>query len=373
MIKTALRFIIFDKPKSFGALMGTVMSVFLIGQQSGIFMFLTNSMAALVKNNQSYIWVVDDKTTNVNALGSIDIRIGTELQSLKGVAHVFPLVTAGVSAKFRNGTSAGLTLIGVQVPEFAGGPWDMFSGKKEVLLRDGAIITDYFNANALGNLEPGEYFEINGKQVFNAGLTKGVDAFGGIYAFTTIERARYLANMNTDKASAFLVQLTNEQNEQDVILTINKHFFGVHAWSGPELTKETIFTVLATSGIAFSFGTIIVFALIIGFVIIGLTLYSSVIDRIKDYGTLKAIGATNSYIRNLILTQAMIIACSGFVIGTIVTEFFRKGIATTGTIFSYPLWMRFAFLLITLVIAFFGSLFAIRRIIKLEPGAVFRS
>jgi putative ABC transport system permease protein len=41
-----------------------------------------------------------------------------------------------------------------------------------------------------------------------------------------------------------------------------------------------------------------------GFFIIGLTLYSSAVDRIRDYGTLKAIGATNGYITRLILLQS---------------------------------------------------------------------
>ena len=51
MLLTALRFLLHDKAKSFGALFGVIMSIFLIGQQSGIFIFLTNAMAALVRNS----------------------------------------------------------------------------------------------------------------------------------------------------------------------------------------------------------------------------------------------------------------------------------------------------------------------------------
>jgi len=79
--------------------------------------------------------------------------------------------------------------------------------------------------------------------------------------------------------------------------------------------------------------------LIVGFVIIGLTLYSAAIDRIKDYGTLKAIGATNAYIRKLIICQALIVSFVGFLIGTLLVEGFRNGIANAGTFFNYPLWL----------------------------------
>jgi putative ABC transport system permease protein len=373
MFKTALRFILFDKAKSIGALAGTIMSVFLVGQQCGIFIFLTSAMGSLSKNNPDYIWVVDDRTTNVNALALLDTRIGYEIKSLDGIENVYPLVVAGGAARFENGKSAAISLIGVQVPEYAGGPWNLAVGKKEDMIRDGAIITDYFDKKALGDVELGQYFEVNGKKVFNAGLTRGVRAFGGgAYTFTTIERARFLGNVPTNKASAFLVKVRNPEDRQRVINEINGAISGVKARNSEDFTNETILTVLKSSGIAISFGTLIFFALIVGFIIIGLTLYSAAIDRIKDYGTLKAIGATNSYIRRLIVTQAMIFAVTGFIIGTLLVEAFRNGIANAGTIFNYPLWLRVIFFFVTLLIALLGSSFAIKRIVKLEPAQVFR-
>ncbi len=372
MFKTALKFILYDKPKSIGALAGTVISIFLIGQQSGIFIFLTNAMSSLVRNNPQYIWVVDSKTTNVNALSQLDVRLGRELESVRGVAKVYPMVVAGGSAKFANGKSSGVTLIGTQAPAFAGGPWNVFTGSKAQLVQEGAIFTDYFDNKALGESKMGDYFEINGKQVYIAGQTRGVRSFGGIYTFTTLERARYLGNVSPYKASAFLIEWDIKTPPETVIARINSGIPGVQAWTSQDFTKETILTVLKSSGIALSFGTLILFALISGFVIIGLTLYSAAIDRIKDYGTLKAIGATNGYIRRLILTQAFIFAVVGFVIGYAFIEGFRNGIANAGTIFTYPLWLRIGFFIITLFIALSGSLFAIRRITQLEPAQVFR-
>ncbi len=372
MLKTALRFILFDKPKSIGALAGTIISVFLIGQQCGIFIFLTNAMSSLVRNNSGYVWVVDDKTTNINALGKIDQRIGYQLQSIEGVKSVHPLVVASGVAKFNNGKSAGITLIGVEVPVYAGGPWRLFNGSRESIIQQGAIITEYFDQGSFGGLSPGEYFEVNGKKVFNAAQTKGVRSFGGIYTFTTLERARYLGNFPLTKNSAFLLKLNDTTQQAQVINRINATLPNVKAWTSQDLANATIMTVLKTSGIAISFGTLIIFALIVGFVIIGLTLYSAAIDRIKDYGTLKAIGADNGYIRKLILTQATIIAVIGFLIGTALVEGFRNGISKAGTYYDYPLWLRISFFLVTVLIALFGSRFAIKRIVKLEPAAVFR-
>lgn len=373
MFRTALRFLLYDKAKSLGALFGVILSVFLIGQQCGIFIFLTNAMSALVRNNQQYIWVVDDTTNDVNSLATLDMRKARELASVPGVAQVSPLVLAAGGARFANGKNAGVVLIGVQYPECAGGPWMLSEGSTTDLLKDGAIITDVFDREALGSAKIGDYFEINGKKVFIAGNTKGVRSFGGTYTFTSIERARYLGNIPNNQASAFLLTWDPKVSREQVIFYINQNLKGVRAWASEDFTRETILTVLSSSGIALSFGTLIVFALIVGFVIIGLTLYSAAIDRIRDYGTLKAIGATNGYIRRLILMQAMILAIIGFLIGYFFVNGFKVGVAQAGTIFEFPLWMRFGFLALTLFIALFGSLFAIRRITGLEPSAIFRT
>lgn len=373
MLRTAFKFILHDKPKSFGALFGVVISIFLIGQQSGIFIFLTNAMSSLARNNTQYIWVVDNTTTNVNTLALLDNRIGNQLYSIEGINKVYPLVVASGAAKMADGTTAGLSIIGVQAPDFAGGPWNLFNGQKENLLQDGAISVDFFDKKALAGTEVGSYFELNGKQVHVTAQTKGVRAFGGgLYAFTPIERARYLGKVDINKSSAFLVMVEDGIDQSQIIQRINEVIPGVRAWNAKDLATSTIVTVLKSSGIAISFGTLIFFALIVGFVIIGLTLYSATIDRIRDYGTLKAIGATNNYIRKLILTQALIISLFGFALAMGLIEMFRSGIANAGTIFDYPPILRFSFFIITIVIAVSGSLFAIRRITKLEPAAVFR-
>ena len=373
MFQTALRFLLYDKAKSIGAMSGIILSVFLIGQQSGIFIFLTNAMCSLSRNNEQYIWVVDDKSTNVNSLSALDMRKARELASIPGVTAVNPLILAGGTARFANGKTAGILMVGSQYPRWAGGPWNVSEGNRDDLLKDGAVMTEYFDRDALGDARIGDYFEINGKQVFIAGNTRGVSSFGGVYVFTTIERARYLGGIPNDKANAFLLEWDPGVPREQIIFHVNRQLEGLRAWTGEELSRSTVGEVLKSSGIGFSVGTLIVFALITGFVIIGLTLYSAAIDRIRDYGALKAIGATNGYIRRLILTQAFLVSIVGFFIGFALVIGFRNGIAQAGTIFDYPLWMKIGFFGITLFIAFTGSSFAIRRIAGLEPSAIFRT
>ncbi len=329
-------------------------------------------MAALVNNTQTDLWVVDEKTTNVNALGQLDLRLGREIESLPGVVKAYQYVLAGGSARFQSGKSAGVQLVGSEAPGFIGGPWNLTTGTTTDLLSDGAVTADYFDRKTMGGAKLGEDFEVGGKRVFIAAQTRGARGFGAVYLFTTLERARMLGKFPTNRVSAFLIKLAPNANAEEVKTLINNTIPGVRAWLPKEFAWATIITILSSSGIAISTGTMLVFAVISGLVIVGLTLYSSAVDRIKDYATMKAIGATNGFITRLILTQATMIAIIGCGIGTVLMEGFRVGVANGGAIFFYPLWLRFVFFGITLLLAYSGAWFAIRRIAKTEPAAVFR-
>jgi len=375
MLKTAWKFIRFDKAKSIGVIVGILISTFLIGQQLGVFMFLTNLMQALAVTVKADIWVVDSKTEDVNQLGKLDIRTLRVLQGMPGVKQAFPVLVSGAACNFSNGSSGAITIIGVDINELdavldtgkiiAGSPLD--------LQADGAVSGELFDKKNLGdNLNLGTDFEINGKRAFFALQTKGFRGFGSSFSVTTIERARFYANQPTSAISAVLIKLAPGSNAEEVVATINKNLFGVRAWSSKNLANSTVKKILGTSGIALSTGTLIIFALIAGFFIIGLTMYSSALDRLKDYGTLKAIGAGNGYIRRLILTQALLFAGVGFAIGMLLLQGFRFGVAKSGLIFSFSPLIIGAMFATILLISLGGASFALRRISSVEPAAVFR-
>lgn len=373
MFLTALKFLLYDKTKSLGALLGVVISTFLIGQQVGVFTFLTNSMKALAELAPEYIWVVDSRTENVNALGQLDMRIAREIASFSGVEKVYPMYVGGALVQFPDGETSNVQVIGLQAPDFAGAPKDkLMNGTFTDLLADGGMCVDFFDKRVFRSTEIGTTFEINKKKAFIAARTKGVRGFGASFVFTTLERARAYTKASDNATSAFLVAVKPGTSQDEVIKLINQNIFGVRAWKGTDLAASSVSIILRTTSIATSVGTLVIFALIAGFFIIGLTLYSAAVDRLKDYGTMKAIGATNWYIAKLIYTQAAVFAILGFGIGYLLMNAFRKGIANTGLFFNYSFEFLAIFFCVIFVIALGGASFAVRRIAKLEPAEVFR-
>jgi len=374
-LKTAWKFIRFDKAKSIGVVVGIMISTFLIGQQLGIFIFLTNAMQALATNVKADIWVVDSKTRDVNQLGKLDVRTLYVLQSISGIQEAFPVLITGAVANYQSGESGGITLIGVDIDKLnlVLDSSKIIAGNPSDLQADGAISGDYYERKNLGgNIDVGTELEINGKRAIFKMQTKGFRGFGASFCVTTIDKARYFSNQPSTIISAVLIKLEPEQNADSISALINRTIFGVKAWPSKKLATSTLKKILGSSGIALSTGTLIIFALIAGFFIIGLTMYTSALDRLKDYGTLKAIGASNKFISRLILTQAGIFAIVGFTIAYFLLLGFQKGVASSGLIFSFSPLLLLAIFVVIGCISIGGASFALRRIKGIEPASVFR-
>ncbi len=379
MFRTALKFILYDKAKSIGVVVGIVISIFLIGQQVGTLTFLMRLMGGLVDNSNKvlgHIWVVDNITNNANELTKLDESLVREIRSIRGVENTYPVVVASAMVKFPNGKSSPVVLVGSEAPTFVAGPKKekIMSGKLMDLAEDGAVSGDYFDQGTFDNsLDIGKRLEINGKEAFIRLQTRDARGFAGSFFYTTLSKARFYGNFPDNKVSAVAVQVKPGQSISAVAKEINQTFYGVRAWKTEDLQSETIRFITISSNIGTSVGSLVLFAIISGFFIISLTLFSSTLDHLRDYGTLKAIGATNAYVRNLILMQSFIFAIAGYVIALILIFLFKWAVTGAGLIIQYSILELFVLFVITVFISVGGSLvFSIRKINNVEPASVFR-
>lgn len=378
MLRTAYQFMKYDKSKSIGIIIGIVISIFLIGQQIGILTFLTGLMGGLVSSSRQdlgEIWVVDNITNNANELAKLDERLVQEIRSIAGVQETYAVVVASGSVKFADGKTAMVSLIGSEAPNFAAGPRPdlVLDGKISNLIDDGAVSAEFYDESTFNNsVAVGTSVEINGKSAVIKVRTKNARGFGGSFFYTTLSKARYFGGFPDNKISCVAVKVKPGFNREQVIANINNTIVGVKAWDSTDLKNTTAKFITITSNIGTSIGSLVVFAIISGFFIIGLTLYSAALDRLKDYGTLKAIGATNGYVTKLILMQSFLFAIIGFVIAQLMLFGFQKGVASAGLVLNFPPILVLGLFLVTLFISMGGSLFAIRKINGVEPASVFR-
>ncbi len=378
MLSTAFKFVRFEKSKSMGILAAIVISIYLIGIELGMFFYLANIIGGIVGNaNPQYaqVFVVKKQTENVNQLSPLDVRWVNQLRSIDGVTGTHGFVITNVSARFPNGKDAPAMIIGSDYPAMAAGPYAdlVYSGSISSLAEPEIVSTDFYDNKTLRyEVVPGTRFEINGKSATVGVMTKDAKGFTSPLVYTTTDKARYYTGMSPTQVSGVIVTVPDASMIESVVSRINQIAPDLKAWPAEKIRTATIVNVMTANNMGMSFATLVLFGIISGFFIIGLTMYSVTYDRIKDYGTLKAIGASGKYITRLVVAQSVIYALIGFLVSLILLIISKIGMAKGGLIISLtPALLGFLFLT-TLIISVGSSYFSIRKLKKVEPSSVFR-
>ncbi len=378
MFATAFKFIRFEKAKSLGILMAIIISIYLIGLELGIFFYLSSLISGIVVNsNPEYaqVFVVNRRTENANQLAPFDSRWVNQLTSIPGVDGTHGIVITNVSIRFPNGDNAPAIIVGSDYPEMAAGPSASLlnSGSMQNLLDPGTVSADYYDNRAFHyDVKKGTTFEINGKAAVVGVTTKNAKGFSSPLLYTTTSKARFFSGFSGNLVNGVIVTVHDPMKIDQVVENINSIAPHLKAWRTEDLDKSTVINVMTANNMGMSFGTLVIFAIVSGFFIIGLTMYSATYDRIKDYGTLKAIGATSSYITRLVVTQSFLYSIAGYTVSLIMLIGTKYGMAKAGLIINLsPLFLLFLFM-VTLIIAVGSSFFSTGKLKKVEPSSVFR-
>ena len=112
---------------------------------------------------------------------------------------------------------------------------------------------------------------------------------------------------------------------------------------------------------------------LVGVLVVGQTLYAATLDRTRDFGTLKAIGATTGHICGLIATQAAVAAVLGYLLA--LPAVVGLWIAAHHVGVDIVITPAFAGLVFVgaLVLCLSASLLTFRRVASIDAALVFRS
>lgn len=106
--------------------------------------------------------------------------------------------------------------------------------------------------------------------------------------------------------------------------------------------------------------------------IVGLTMFSGVVDNLREFGMLKAIGAKTFDLALLLLVQATLYAMAGSGLGLILVGGLARGIRSPQLSLILPPWLIFGTPVVMLAVCITASGLALLRLRGLEPAMVFR-
>ena len=130
----------------------------------------------------------------------------------------------------------------------------------------------------------------------------------------------------------------------------------------------------ARTGVGFILGLGATVGFIVGMVVVGQILYASVADHLREFGTLKAMGASNRVIYRIILEQSLWMAILGYVpsMGICLT-LGQWTQMTRGIMILIEPSTAAAVLLLTVVMCMGSAIFAVQKVTRVDPAIVFKA
>ena len=393
MLRTALRMLLGDTTKCLGLVFGVAFSTLLICQQVSIFIGLLGRASSTINDvREADIWVMDPSVKTIDV--PYPLR-DTELQRVRGVGGVawaVPFFKANTQVRTRGGTLENAILYGIDDASLVGVPDTFVLGGIDDLTRPDAIAINPAGFRLLfpgEELDIGRTIELNDNRAVIAGIVDASPAFAAnltIYARYSL--ATQFTNNGRNALSFILVkaaapdsasggvEATDAELERfEAVAASIEAQTGLRAETVPSFRWMSIAYVLANTGIPVSFGTVVILGVIIGIAIVGLTFNQFILENIKQYAALKAIGVRNTKLLAMTLAQAGFVAVVGYALGLFAAAcFFSFGAANSDALRGFYLLPEVAVgvAAAALFIVVASTLVSMRRVLRVDPATVFR-
>lgn len=374
----AVRMLTGDRSKYLGLIFAIAFSTFLIAQQVSIFAGLLNRMRSQILDvTDGDIWVMDPATQYMDEVYALRDDALYRVRGVPGIRWAVPLFKGQPVARALNGRFRATILLGLDDSSLAGAPHKMLLGSVQSLREPDAVIIDLAGYHFLfPGLPPriGDVLEMNDRRARIVGIS---DASAPFTSFPVLYTRYSLAVNYVGRQRTQMSFVLAQSQPGTSIAGLAKRIHeatGLRAVSSGEFGGMTIAYYMAHTGIPVNFGLTVAIGLIVGTVVAGQTFYIFTIENLKQFGALKAIGATNLRIVGMILLQALLVGAIGYSIGMGMTAaffaYFVHQEATRGIVLLWQVMAASGGVVMFIVAV--ASLMSIRRVLQLEPAVVFR-
>ena len=367
-----------DRAKYLGLIFAIAFSTFLMSHQVSIFCGLMNRTGSQINDvEDASIWVMDAKTQYFDEVKALTDQDLYRVRGVSSVEWAVPLFKGTSRAKGPDGKFRGVILLGLDDATLVGAPRKVVAGDWRSLADPETVAIDqtgyrYFFPNEPVRL--GRTLDLNDRTVRVVAVINSSAPFVNLPVFyTRYSQAIQFVGRERNQMSFILAKARPGISDSDATQQIAATT-GLKAETGNEFEWETIRYYIKNTGIPVNFGITVIIALVVGTVVAGQTFYLFVVENLKQFGALKAIGVTNWRIIGMILMQAMIVGAIGFGIGISMTAAFFESTKANLDLRGFRLMpeIMFGAGAAVFLIVILASFVSVRRVAVLEPAVVFR-
>lgn len=409
-----------DIPRFLVAQAGIMFAVSLVTIQAGILNGFTRSTVLLIEQSQADIWVGSEEMVHLELTQPIPMDRVSQARQISGVQRSEALSIQSGRWRSSDGEIASVRLIGYNPDGQLFRLSTMVEGDQEQIKQPYSIILDETNLDGLGLERLNDEAEISSALGRLVGITRGTQSIASSsFVFTSLENVKAYATSGltstvrcevqtgdgvecttvytrsqanessgdttppahsldplsaNDPISYVLIKAAPGQDLQQLKQRLDAALTGTRAYTRAEMLNRTRNYWQLRTGVGFILGLGATVGVIVGMVIVGQILYSSVADHIREFGTLKAMGASDWMIYGVIIEQSLWMAVLGYVPSILLCLGLGAWtFATQGIMILITPTMAVGILGVTVLMCVGSALFAIQKVTHVDPAIVFKA
>lgn len=361
----ALRNLFRDKTRLALSIGGVALAVMLALVLNGFLSGLTAQIGAYLAHEPGTLVVAQDGVENLLGVAS-QVPAGTaDTIRARGAKQVIPILSQSVIFEM-HGRKQFAFLIGYE-PQTGGGPWQLAAGREP--RNDKEIIFDSVLAQR-HEIELGDQVELMDEKFTVVGLSEGTNSW--MTGFLFVRKTALESLLRAPGATSFLLVTPSDRIGTEGLRARLKDLSDVNV-----LTKEQVIAndvTLFGRALLGPIQLMVAIAFLVGALIMGLVIYTATVERQREYGVLKAIGARNGLLYRVVAVQALIAAGAGAVLGIALAYGAAELIMALRPQFLivYAPSMLAQSFIAGIVMALVAALLPARLVARLEPAEVFR-
>lgn len=375
MFRIGLKNLRHERVRMWVLVAGVAFAVVLVTVEIGMMLGLMRNASRLIDLSRAELWVskVDVKTFDFAT--PFPRRKRWRIESVDGVRSVEEFNVSYTMWRLPSGGNNSVQVVGFDLQGSLAPELRLTAGRLEDLHNQDTIVIDETERPKLGHPEIGDTIEIMNRRARIVGFTRGMRNFTTTpFVFTSLRRSHDYGWVTKGGRSViyYLVKVTPGHDVDAVRRNIEAQVPGVEVHTRESFARRTRMYWLFETGAGIGFVAAALLGLLVGGVLISQMLYTMTLDKLPEYGVLKAMGSTMSELAGAVLAQSLTCGCIGLSIGLGLSALLAHAATMAGTAVLLPWPLLLGVTVLTACLCSGAALFSINRLRNVEPAMVFR-
>ena len=367
-----IRILAFRWARLLAAFAGIGVAVVVMFIELGLLLGILDSQALVADLVRGELVVVSQARTNLHKWNEFDrIRL-YQIGSLPGVDSVLPVYQGTMGLRVPESGEVRrivvLSFVPGELPLAVGDQNNVAEG----LETSRVVFFDRRSRPIFGDIRPGADVELDGQSYRVGGYVDiGPDIVNDGSVVMSV--GSWLERHPASRPIMGVVRLQPGQDVQAMKQAIVRAIpDDVAIFTPAEIRAREVRFTLRSAPIGALFGIGMLAGLVIGAITCYQILFNEIVDRLDQYAMLKAMGFSDGFLKRIVLEQAFLLSCGGFVLGLAVAYFLYNYIAdVTALVVRLSLVSAGTIFLLTAAMSGVAGLLAVRKAIRADPAELY--